>query len=59
MYYFIGRTPLMYACFEGNVEIVKLLLSSGASVNVSSADGKFYKRNYGIIKATPNILMGF
>lgn len=49
----------MYACFIGNVEIAKLLLSRGASVNVSSSDGKFHKCNHGVMEATPNIFMGF
>jgi ankyrin repeat protein len=33
----IGFTPLMYAAQNGNLEVVKLLLSKGANVNVVSA----------------------
>lgn len=34
----------MYACNEGNVEIVRILLSCNAAVNVSSSDGKLHMR---------------
>jgi uncharacterized protein len=30
---YFGRTPLMYACINGNIDMVRLLLLSGASAN--------------------------
>lgn len=35
-----GHSALFEAVYEGNIEIVRLLLSRGAIVNESSSDGK-------------------
>lgn len=37
---YCGRTSLMYACIAGNCECVSILLSSGASLEKRSLDGK-------------------
>jgi ankyrin repeat protein len=54
-----GVTPLGFACSRGSVEIVKLLLDSGAEVNVTDT---FYKTTpFGMImmgkKANPEIML--
>jgi ankyrin repeat protein len=35
-------TPLHYACQEGNIEIVKILLKNGADVNIQNRYSTFY-----------------
>lgn len=37
--YFIGNTPLMYACAGGHVETVKELLNYGANVEDHNENG--------------------
>ncbi|MDB4401759.1 ankyrin repeat domain-containing protein, partial [bacterium] len=36
----MGGTPLQVAAYEGNSEVVELLVSNGASVKAKSTDGK-------------------
>lgn len=36
---FGGQTPLMECCYNGNVEAVKLLMTAGANVNATNAQG--------------------
>ncbi len=40
-----GRTPLMYACYEGFLDVVKLLLDREADLNVKS-DADFTALDY-------------
>jgi ankyrin repeat protein len=35
-----GRTALIYACKNNNIEIAKILLSKGANTNIQDCDGK-------------------
>lgn len=35
-----GRTPLLVACKEGNIEVIKILLEAAANVNQPSKDGR-------------------
>jgi len=36
----LGRTPLIHACFEGNMSLVRCLLRHGANVNLIDNDGQ-------------------
>ncbi len=41
MFLFKGETPLMYAAWGGNLDIVKLFLNRGADIKAKNNDGKF------------------
>ncbi len=38
--YHCGQTPLMSACYQGNLDIVKFLLDNGANANSADSEGK-------------------
>jgi ankyrin repeat protein len=35
-----GQTPLHFACIDGNIDIVKVLLENGVDVNLTNASGQ-------------------
>ena len=48
-----GHTPLHWAVFRGDIDLVKLLLEAGANPNIFSADGvtpKWRARDFGLIE---------
>ena len=39
MYLYLGMTSLMWAVFNGNADVVKILLENGADINAKSDSG--------------------
>jgi ankyrin repeat protein len=49
----LGHTPLHWAVFRGDIELVKILLEAGAEPNVFSSDGvtpKWRAQDFGLVE---------